>query len=82
MGPQRSVVSKAASDTPVRNCQLIPSSISIYLNRADRNRGEGNYADAEREYNAVLECDPQNERALDGVKRTKEARAISGGRLN
>jgi serine/threonine protein kinase len=65
-------------ESPVRNCQLIPSSYAIYLNRADSNRGRGNYADAEREYNAVLECDPQNERALSGLRRTNEAKALPG----
>jgi hypothetical protein len=63
----------APTPAPVaRNCQLIPSDIPIYLDRAEQNRAGGNYADAERQFNAVLECDPQNTRALAGFSRTKD----------
>ncbi|HXA56266.1 MAG TPA: protein kinase [Candidatus Acidoferrum sp.] len=61
------------------NCQLIPSDVPRYLDMADSNRGRGKYSDAEREYNSVLQCDPQNDRARTGLARTKQAEAISSG---
>jgi serine/threonine protein kinase len=65
-------------DSP--NCQLVASDIPRFLELADGNRGKGKYADAEREYSAVLECDSQNDRARTGLARTKTAEVISGGR--
>jgi serine/threonine-protein kinase len=59
-----------------QNCQLIATDVPRYLDMADNNRGRGKYSDAEREYNAVLQCDPQNDRARSGLSRTKEAEAI------
>ena len=67
---------------PTTNCQLIPTDVPRYLDMADNNRGRGKYSDAEREYNAVLQCDPQNERAHSGLTRTKEAEAIQGTSAN
>jgi serine/threonine protein kinase len=58
------------------NCQLLSSDIAIYLGMADRNRARGKYVDAEREYNDVLSCEPRNDRALAGLNRTKEAKAL------
>lgn len=67
-----------ATPSPTANCQLIPTDVPRYLDMADNNRGRGKYSDAEREYNAVLQCDPQNDRAHSGLTRTKEAEAIQG----
>jgi DNA polymerase III gamma/tau subunit len=61
---------------PTANCQLIASDVPRYLNMADTNRGRGKYADAEREYNSVLQCEPDNDRAKSGLARTKQAEAI------
>jgi eukaryotic-like serine/threonine-protein kinase len=71
----RSADSKT-SEAKLGDCQLIPTDIASYLSMAERNRARGNYADAEREYNDVLSCDPANERALAGLTRTKEAKAL------
>jgi serine/threonine-protein kinase len=67
---------KKAPDVRASNCQLIPSDIAIFLSMADRNRANGKYIDAEREYNDVLNCDPRNDHALAGLTRTKEAKAL------
>jgi serine/threonine protein kinase len=67
---------KNAPEVNAGNCQLLTSDISIYLGMADRNRAGGKYVDAEREYDDVLSCDPRNERALEGLTRTKEAKAL------
>ncbi|HKQ87655.1 MAG TPA: protein kinase [Candidatus Acidoferrales bacterium] len=67
---------QAEAPKPSANCQLIPSDIPRYLEMADNNRGRGKYTDAEREYNSVLQCDPENERARSGLARTKQAEAI------
>ena len=67
---------------PTTNCQLIATDVPRYLDMADNNRGRGKYSDAEREYNAVLQCDPQNERAHSGLTRTKQAEAIQGTSAN
>jgi serine/threonine protein kinase len=64
------------AEKPSANCQLIPTDIPRYLDMADTNRGRGKYSDAEREYNSVLQCDPTNDRARNGLARTKEAEAI------
>jgi hypothetical protein len=55
---------------------LIPTDIPRYLDMADNNRGRGKYSDAERQYNSVLQCDPENDRARSGLSRTKQAEAI------
>jgi serine/threonine-protein kinase len=64
------------------NCQLIQSDILRYTDMADSNRARGKYVDAEREYNAVLACEPQNENARAGFLRTKQAEAVSDGSPN
>jgi hypothetical protein len=40
------------------------------LDQADRNREQGNYADAARQYRSVLACDPKNPRAFNGLEVT------------
>ncbi len=64
------------------NCQLIQSDIARYMDMADSNRARGKYVDAEREYNAVLACEPQNENARTGFLRTKQAEAVSDASPN
>jgi serine/threonine protein kinase len=66
----------APAAKPSENCQLIPTDIPRYLDMADNNRGRGKYSDAERQYNSVLQCDPENDRARSGLSRTKQAEAI------
>ncbi len=74
--PASAAASQPETPKPTANCQLIPSDIPRYLDMADNNRGRGKYTDAEREYNSVLQCDPENERARNGLARTKQAEAI------
>jgi serine/threonine-protein kinase len=72
----RNTTPAPAPSKPLANCQLIPTDIPRYLDMADNNRGRGKYSDAEREYNSVLQCDPENDRARTGLNRTKQAEAI------
>jgi uncharacterized OB-fold protein len=52
------------------NCTLDSSMLSRMLDQADRNRGQGNYSDAARQYRSVLNCDPNNSRAHSGLELT------------
>ena len=56
-----------------QSCQLLQSDYVETLERADSNRAKGKYGDAKREYGEVLACDPGNERAREGLDRTKAA---------
>lgn len=68
-------LSKAPARTPGESRQLIPSDVIRHLERAEGDRGNGKYDDAERLYNDVLACDPNNERARTGLDRTRKSRA-------
>jgi serine/threonine protein kinase len=57
-------------------CELSASDLPVRLNRADRNSAKGNYDSAEREYLAVLACQPNNEQARSGLERTRKAKAM------
>jgi serine/threonine protein kinase len=61
-----------------QDCQLPAPDLPGYLDMADKNRADGKYADAEREYNSVLICDPGNARARRGLLRAKQAKALPG----
>ena len=61
-------------------CDLTPSQVPGYLDMADRNRWQGRYSDAEREYSAVLACDPRNDRARSGLARARSAQAVHTSR--
>lgn len=52
------------------NCALDSSMLPRMLDQADRNREQGNYADAARQYRSVLACDPKNPRAFNGLEVT------------
>jgi len=67
--PAREETSKTASEA----CQFIPSDVVRQLERAERARGRGNYVDAERLYKNVLACEPNNERATNGLAKTIKA---------
>jgi len=60
---------KQTPKTPAETCQLIPSDVVRRLDRADRLRGDGHYADAERLYRAVLACQPDSDRAKNGLNK-------------
>lgn len=57
-------------------CELSASDLPVRLNRADRNSAQGDYASAEREYLAVLACQPNNEQARIGLERTRKAKIM------
>jgi eukaryotic-like serine/threonine-protein kinase len=66
----------ARDETPKtagESCRLIPSDVARRLERADRTRGQGQYGDAERLYKDVLACEPNNERAINGLAKTRKA---------
>ena len=46
------------------------------LERADNERGNGHYEDAERLYKQVLACQPNNERAISGLAKTKKGQQM------
>lgn len=78
----KEVAKKIAPSTPgvapaiQSGCELSPSDLPVRLNRADRNSAQGNYESAEREYLAVLACEPNNERARVGLERTRKAKSM------
>jgi hypothetical protein len=55
-------------------CELSASDVLIRVKRADKNRANGDYESAEREYLAVLACQPNNEQARAGLERTRNAK--------
>jgi hypothetical protein len=73
-----SVAGRATRTAPGK-CELLPSDLSSYLDRADKDRAAGHYDDAARQYGKVIECDPHNARAQQGSARTRQARAVSAG---
>jgi hypothetical protein len=68
--PQPAHVGKAASKPVTHSCS---SEISIpsLLAQADNNRNHRRYVDAKREYKQVLECEPGNRDAIQGLAKTK-----------
>lgn len=52
------------------NCTLDSNMLSRMLDQADRNREQGNYSDAARQYRSVLNCDPNNARAHNDLELT------------
>lgn len=57
-------------------CDLNPRQIPDFLEMADQKRARGSYGDAERQYNAVLGCEPGNTRAREGLAKTRAAKAL------
>jgi hypothetical protein len=64
---------KAAEPAPRGKCDLEPSQYSGQIDQAARNLARGKYADAERQFSAVLACDPGNGRAKEGLERARMA---------
>lgn len=56
---------------PSESCQIPVGDIPRRLDRADRYRGDGRYADAERLYREILACQPNNDGAISGLAKTK-----------
>jgi anthranilate/para-aminobenzoate synthase component I len=72
---QTSPPPKAAEPPPAQHgkCDLEPSQYSGQIDQAARNLGRGKYADAVRQFSAVLACDPGNGRAKEGLERARMA---------
>jgi hypothetical protein len=68
------VKNKAVADTapPKAECKL-PSSLKSYLSLAEGYREQGKYTDAERVFRLILDCDPNNPEAIQGLSRTRAA---------
>jgi hypothetical protein len=66
---------KAVEPPPAQHgkCDLEPSQYSGQIDQAERNLARGKYADAERQFSAVLACDPGNGRAKEGLERARMA---------
>ncbi len=72
-----SLKTPAKSEKPAGGrCGLNPREIPGFLEMADQKRARGSYGDAERQYNAVLGCEPGNTRAREGLAKTKIAKAL------
>jgi serine/threonine protein kinase len=74
---RKSAASTIESKPPINSsCELSASDLLVRLSRADRNSAQGNYESAEREYLAVLACEPNNEQARTGLERTRKAKSM------
>ncbi len=51
----------------------IAGQVPDYMKMAERNRANGKYKDAEREFREILSCDPNNEEARDGLSKVLRA---------
>lgn len=63
-------------------CDLDPSQYSGQVDQAWKNLGRGKYAAAQRQFVAVLACDPGNGRAREGLERARNAAVAEGGSAN
>jgi hypothetical protein len=54
-------------------CDLEPSQYAGQIAQAEKNLARGKYADAQREFGAVLACEPGNGRAREGLERARMA---------
>jgi hypothetical protein len=72
---------KAVEAPPARGgrCDLEPSEYAGQVDQAWKNLGRGRYADAQREFGAVLACDPGNARAKEGLERARLAASEAAG---
>ena len=72
---QTPLPTRAVEPQPAQHgkCDLEPSQYSGQIDQAMRNLARGKYADAERQFNAVLACDPGNGRAKEGLERARMA---------
>jgi anthranilate/para-aminobenzoate synthase component I len=81
--PERQQPAKTQSEAPRGRCDLEPSQYSGQVAQAEKNLARGKYADAQREFGAVLACDSGNGRAKEGLERARmAAREADGGSSN
>lgn len=80
---ERPQPAKAQPEQQRGRCDLDSSQYSGQIDQAWKNLGRGKYADAQREFGAVLACDPGNGRAKEGLDRARmAAREADGGSNN
>jgi hypothetical protein len=72
---------KARVEPPAQRgrCDLESSQYSGQIAQAWKNLGRGKYADAQREFEAVLACDPNNANAREGLERARMAAREADG---
>jgi hypothetical protein len=73
--PEKMPAPRAAEPQSAKNsqCDLDPGQYAGEIDQASRNLARGKYADAKREFSAVLACDPGNARAREGLERARMA---------
>jgi hypothetical protein len=62
------------------NCELSEGEIPDEIDTAERSLAKGRYPDAERQFGAVLSCEPGNSRARAGLERVHRAVEARGER--
>ena len=77
--PERQQPAKAQPEAPRGRCDLESSQYSGQVAQAEKNLARGKYADAQREFGAVLACDPGNGRAKEGLERARMAAREADG---
>jgi len=80
--PERPQPVKAQPEAPRGHCDLESSQYAGQIDQAWKNLGRGKYADAKREFGAVLACDPGNGRAKEGLERARMAASEADGGSN
>ena len=79
--PEKQPAAQPIPQAPVQrgNCDLDASQYSGQVDQAWKNLGRGKYADAQRQFSAVLACDPNNASARQGLERAKFAASQAQG---
>ncbi|MGA8568751.1 MAG: hypothetical protein WB580_13250, partial [Candidatus Binataceae bacterium] len=66
--------------SPAQNSKCsLSGDLSRYLHLAEQDRGQGDYANAARIFHQVLDCDPSNAAAREGLNRAKQGQEQSQG---
>ena len=76
--PTPSPVAPSPARVSNERCDLEPNEYSGQIDLAWKNLGRGRYADAKRQFSAVLACDPGNARAREGLERARMAANAEG----
>jgi len=63
---------RGARTEPNAGCS-IAGQVPAYMKMAERNRASGKYKDAEREFREILNCEPNNDEAKDGLNKVLRA---------
>jgi hypothetical protein len=60
---------EAPPDASRPGCNVSEGEIKALLQIAEQDRVNGRYAEAKRRFSEVLDCDPNNQAAIDGLRR-------------